>query len=68
MQRSHSKIVRIWLNATPRFHVGANEFKSVGLFYVEYLVEYLQMGHVFTIINVNAPECLRNNVEMVRHI
>ena len=47
------------LNAPPRFHVGVNEFKSVGLLLVEYRVEQLKLGHMYNIINSNAPDYLR---------
>ena len=67
MQRSHYNIVRFLLKAPSRFHVGANEFKNVGLLPVEYLVEQLKLGHMFIIINLKAPEYLRTNVEMVYH-
>ena len=43
-------------------HVGANEFKTVGLLAVNYRVEQLKLGHMFNIINVKAPEYLRTNV------
>ena len=67
MQRSQNKIVRFLLNAPPRFHVGANEFKTVGLLPVECRVEQLKLGHMFNIINLKAPKYLRTNVEMVHH-
>ena len=67
MQRSQTKIVRLLLRATQRFHVAADEFKAVGLFPVDYRVEQLKLGHMFNIINVQAPEYLRTNVEMVNH-
>jgi len=54
MQRSQNKIVLILLNAPPRFHVGASEYKIVGLFTVENRVEQLHMGHRFNIINEKA--------------
>ena len=41
------------LNAPWRFHVGANEFKHVGLLPIEYRVEQLMLGHMFNIINGN---------------
>ena len=56
MQRSQNKIVRFLLNAPPRFHVGANEFKTDGLLPVECRVEQLKLGHMFNIINLKAPE------------
>ena len=56
MQRSQNKIVRFLLNAPPRIHVGANEFKTVGLLPVEYRVEQLKLGHMVNIINLTAPE------------
>ena len=37
------------LNAPWRFHVGANEFKQVGLLPTEYWVEQLMLGHMFNI-------------------
>ena len=67
LQRSQNKIVRFLLNALPRFHVSANEFKTVGLLPVECRVEQLKLGHMFNIINLKAPEYLRTNVEMVHH-
>ena len=67
IQRSQNKIVRFWSNAPARFHVGANEFKTVGLLPVDCRVEQLKLGHMFNIINVQAPEYLRANVEMVYH-
>ncbi len=39
MERTHDKIVRSLLNATPMFHVGANKMKVVGLLSVEYKIE-----------------------------
>ena len=67
MQRSQNKIVRFLLNTPPRFHVGANEFKTVGLLPVECRVEQLKLCHMFNIINLTAPAYLRTNVEMVHH-
>ena len=67
MQRRQNKIVRFLLNAPPRFHVGANEFKTVGLLHVECRVEQLKLGHMCNIINLTAPSYLRTNVEMVHH-
>ena len=67
MQCSQNKIVRIMLNAPPRFHVGANKCKTVGLLPVECRVEQLKLDHMFNIINLKAPEYLRKNVEMVHH-
>ena len=55
MQRSQNKIVRFLLNAPPRFHVGANEFKTDGLLPVECRVEQLKLGHMCN-INLKAPE------------
>ena len=63
IQRSQNKIVRFLLNAPPRFHVGANEFKAVGLLPVDCRIEQLKVGHMFNIINVQAPEYLRTHVE-----
>ena len=57
----------ILLNVPPRSHVGANEFKTVGLLPVEYRVEQLKLGHMFNIINIKVQEYLRTNVEMVHH-
>ena len=48
------------LNAPWRFHVGANEFKHVGLLPIEYRVEQLMLGHMFNIINGNATNALVN--------
>ena len=67
MQYRQNKIVRFLLNAPQKFHVGANEFKTVGLLPFEYRVEQLKLGHMVNIINVKAPEYLRTNVEMVQH-
>ena len=67
MQRSQNKIVRFLLNAPLRFHVGANEFKAVDLFPVYYRVEQLKLCHLFNIINIQAPEHLRTNVDMIHH-
>ena len=55
------------LNALPRFHVDVNEFKYVGLLPVEYRVEQLKLGHMYNIINGNAPDYLRANIDMVRN-
>ena len=41
MQCTQNKIIRFMLNAPCRFHVGANEFKHVGLLPIEYRVEQL---------------------------
>ena len=55
------------LNAPWRFHVGANEFKLVGLLPIEYMVEQLMMGHLFNIINGNAPTYLISGINMNQH-
>ena len=47
MQRSQNKIVQLLLNAPPRFHVGANEYKTVGLLPVGYQVEQLKLGQYY---------------------
>ena len=67
MQRSQNKIVRFLLNAPARFHVGATELKTVGFLLVDYRVKLLKLGHMFNIINIQAPEYLRTNVEMVHY-
>ena len=45
MQCTQNKIIRFMLNAPWRFHVGANEFKHVGLLPIEYRVE-LSKNHI----------------------
>ena len=67
MKCSQNKIVRFLLNAPPRFHIGAHEFETVGLLPVDYRVEQLKLGHMFSIINVQAPEYLRTHFGMVHH-
>ena len=67
MQCTQNKIIRYMLNAPQRFHVGVNEFKYVGLLPIEYRVEQLKFGHMYSIINSNAPNCLRANTDMVRN-
>jgi len=67
MQRSQNKIVRFVLNAPPKFHVGTNEFKTVGLLPVECRVNQLKQGQIFNIINLKVPAYFRTNVEMVHH-
>ena len=42
-------------------------FKTDGLLPVYFRVEQLKLGHMFNIVNVNAPEYLRTNVEMIHH-
>ena len=64
MQCIQNKIIRFLLNAPLRFHVGANEFKHVGLRPIEYRVEQLMLGHMFNIINGNAPTCLISGIDM----
>ena len=67
MQCTHNKIIRFMLNAPWRFHVGANEFKHVGLLPIEYRVEQLMLGHMFNIINGNAPAYLISGINMNQH-
>ena len=67
MQCTPNKIIRYMLNAPPKFHVGVNEFKFVGLLPVEYRVEKLKFGHMYNIINGNAPDYLKTNIDMVRN-
>ena len=55
------------LNAPWRFHVGANEFKHVGLLPIEYMVEQLMLGHMFNIINGDAPTYLISGINMNQH-
>ena len=67
MQCTQNKIIRFMLNAPWRFHVGANEFKHVGLLPIEYRVEQLMLGHMFNIINGNAPAYLISGINMNQH-
>ena len=67
MQFTQNKIIRFMLNAPLRFHVGANEFKHVGLLPIEYRVEQLMLGHMFNIINGNAPAYLISGINMNQH-
>ena len=55
------------LNAPWRFHVGANEFKHVGLLPVEYRVKQLMLGHMFNVINGNAPTYIISGIYMNQH-
>ena len=50
-----------------RFHVGANEFKHVGLLPIEYRVEQLMLGHIFNISNGNAPTYIISGINMNQH-
>ena len=47
--------------------MGANEFKHVGLLPIEYRVEQLMLGHMFNIINGNAPTYLISGINMNQH-
>ena len=67
MQCTQNKIIRFMLNAPWRFHVGANEFEHVELLHIEYRVERLILGHMFNIINGNAPTCLVSGINMNHH-
>ena len=67
MQCTQNKIIRFMLNAPWRFHVGSNEFKLVGLLPIEYRVEQLMLGHMFNIINGNAPTYLISGIIMNQH-
>ena len=67
MQCTQNKIIRFMLNAPWRFHVEANEFKHVGLLPIEYRVEQLMLGHMFNIINGNAPAYLISGINMNQH-
>ena len=67
MQCTQNKIIRFMLNAAWRFHVGSNEFKLVGLLPIEYRVEQLMLGHMFNIINGNAPTYLISGIIMNQH-
>ena len=60
-------MIRFMLNAPWRFHVGANEFRHVGLLPIEYRVEQLMLGHMFNIINGNAPTYLTSGINMNQH-
>ena len=53
MQCTQNKIIRYMLTAPPKFHVGVNEFKYVGLLPVEYRVEKLNY--------------LRTNIDMAQN-
>ena len=68
MQCTQNKIIRLMLNAPWRFHVGANEFKHVGLLPIEYRVEQLMLGNMFNIINGNAPTYLISGINMNQHM
>ena len=67
MQCTQNKIIRFMLNAPWRFHVGSNEFKLVGLLPIEFRVEQLMLGHMFNIINGNAPAYLISGINMNQH-
>ena len=51
MQCTPNKIIRYMLTAPPKFHVGVNEFKYVGLLPVEYRVE--KLNYLRTNIDTN---------------
>ena len=67
MKCTQNKIIRCMLNAPWRFHVGANEFKHVGLLPFENRVEQLMLGNMFNIINGNAPTYLISGINMNQH-
>lgn len=46
------------LSATPRTHIGYNQYKQGFLLPVEYRVEQLELGHMFHIVNHNVPNYL----------
>ena len=60
-------MIRFMLNAPWRFHDEANEFKHVGLLPIEYRVELLMLGHMFNIINGNAPTDLISGININQH-
>lgn len=60
-----NNIVRYILNAPPRAHVGAQEFKQVGLLPVAQRVNQLKLNHMYDIVNRTAPGYLLCHIEMV---
>ena len=62
-----NKIIRYLLNASPRTHIGCDQFKIVGMLPVEYRVVQMKLNHMFNIITNTAPNYLKTGVTMVRN-
>ncbi len=67
LQVSQNKIIRYMLHVPPRTHIGVNEFKRVNLLPVHYRVEQLKLGHMYNILNGNAPVYMSCNINMVQN-
>ena len=51
LQCTQNKVIRFLLNAPARTHIGANEFRKVGMLPVELRVKQLKLNLVHNIIN-----------------
>jgi len=65
LQTMQNKIIRFMTNSPPRTHIGYGQFKQVGFLPVDYRVEQMKLGHMFSIISGNAPNYLKAGVVMV---
>ena len=55
LQSAQNKVLRFLLDASPRTHIGALEFSSLGLLPVEKRVEQLKLNHMFNVYHRVAP-------------
>ena len=67
LQCTQNKVIRFLLNAPARTHIGANEFRKVGMLPVELRVKQLKLNLVHNIINGKAPNYLSESIKLTRN-
>ena len=68
LQCTQNKVIRFLLNAPARTHIGANEFRKVGIkLPVELRVKQLKLNLVHNIINGKAPNYLSESINLTRN-
>ena len=67
LQCTQNKVIRFLLNAPARTHIGANEFRKVGMLPVELRVKQLKLNLVHNIINGKAPNYLSESINLTRN-
>ena len=67
LQCTQNKVIRFLRNAPARTHIGANEFRKVGMLPVELRVKQLKLNLVHNIINGKAPNYLSESINLTRN-
>jgi hypothetical protein len=66
LQVSQNKVLRFILNLKPLDHIGALEFKAVGILNIEMRAKQIRLHHMYSIFNDNCPDYLKTYITRVQ--